>query len=609
MNNGYIWVYLLLALLAAVLLFAGRFLLPQKGYTAENGVLSLKGLQRFDGETVYLTDGWEYYPGQLIISESEEQRETTQFSGFPMRVTDLPEEGKASFRLLLTDIEEDLFVNLSAPGYYGAYRIYLNGALCRDPIERLSPNFFQFVSIRGSGGETQELVLEFDQPVAFGVDRGFILSDTDIQFNTTFSNRIVYLVFVGMLLFAYVILPLLYKFYKDNYLRNFAVAGGIALVAFFVEILWYSGIVGYVEEVIPPEVLFCFSAAVRLLMMISLCYMQVSMWKNGAFRAWKQKFRIAALAVVLLNLAVSLFLPRAVSVLVFRSCALVIGAVTAAVSVKGIKEGGYLLFLPAVGSLSMMAGFLFNDICISATFLARMVLPFCLLISLVCWSLMLAVSQKQQIAVMEKALTAEQATARTQAAFLASQIQPHFLYNTLTTIQELCYTDPVQAADTVVRFSNYLRRNIDFMEYKDKISFAEEMSHIDNYIEIQKARFGEAIRFVKDIQFEQFVLPPLTVQPLIENAVSHGIRRHNRTGTVTLSVRRVERDILILVSDDGEGFDVEAVHSRSLENIRCRIEGAMHGTVLIDSVPGKGTVAALRFPYKEAMICEDHDRG
>ncbi len=522
---------------------------------------------------------------------------------------EIPENGKASFRILFTNVQEDAMLILSFPSYYGEYQIYLNGELCADPIAPLSPNHFQFVNVWGDAGSTQEVILEIDQPGFFGFDKCPTLSDTDLQFNTYFGVRIVFLVFLGMLLFAFVILPILYKFHRDKYLRYFTISGCVGLVAFLLETLWYYGIIGYVEAVVAPRILFLLRILSLLLLFLSLCYTQLNLCRNLLSGRRKQRMSFAAIVLVAVTLCALIWLPRQTALLVFCLCAGVTAAATVIFAVVSIREWGHRALIPAIGNLSIFTGFLFAELSIGAqaTFSYQMVLPICLLVSLVCWSLMISVSHRHQLALMQKALNAEQATARTQAAFLASQIQPHFLYNTLTSIQELCYTDPRQAADTVVRFSNYLRQNIDFMEYKDKIPFSVEMGHIENYIDIQRARFGDAIKFVKKIEFDQFMLPPLTVQPLIENAISHGIRKHNGHGTVTLTVRRKERDIVIAVTDDGEGFDVETVHSRSLENIRCRVEGAMRGEVRIDSAPGRGSTVALQFPYKEAMLHADHD--
>lgn len=412
-------------------------------------------------------------------------------------------------------------------------------------------------------------------------------------------------VLMGTMLIAYAVLPGVFRLFGDSYISWYAASGCTALAAFALEMLCIGGVFSGIGTFLPD--LLC--GLLRILMVLTAfgaamhqCKPQLGLWPK----------RLSAVVVAVLSIgaaAAVVCCPGSTGVLMLTGCTGLVGALAVVILCRGVFGSGRAAQIPAIGTLAMLTGFFFTDVCagVQSQPVHQLILPLCLLIMLVCWFLMISGKQKVQIAALEKALTAEQGTARTQAAFLASQIQPHFLYNTLMTIQELCYTDPRQAANTVVRFSNYLRQNIDFMEYKDKIPFSVELKHIENYIDIQRARFGNAIQFIKEIEFETFELPPLTVQPLIENAVSHGIRRHNGQGTVTLSARKLNGHVLISVNDDGVGFDVNSVHSRSLENIRCRIEGAMDGEIQIDSRPKKGTTVTIKFPWKEESH-ENRDR-
>lgn len=421
--------------------------------------------------------------------------------------------------------------------------------------------------------------------------------------------RIICIFLMGIMLFAYAVLPGLFRLYSDSYVSWYAISGCAALVAFVLETLKHSGVFWDLSVDSGSVLLYPFHHLSRLAMILisfgaamHQCKPQPGLWVR----------RLSTAAVIVLSVVAataSICCPKGTGAVILIVCVGAIAALSLGILCRGVWGSGYAALIPAIGNLAMFTGFFFADLSVGTQgwFVHQLVLPLCMLIMLGCWAVMVSGKQKLQIATLEKALAAEQGTARTQAAFLASQIQPHFLYNTLTTIQELCYTNPLQAADTVVRFSNYLRQNIDFMEYKDKIPFSVEMEHIENYLDIQRARFGDAIKFVKEIDFEAFELPPLTVQPLIENAISHGIRKRNGQGTVTLKVQKSNGHVFISVIDDGTGFDVNAVHSRSLENIRCRIEGAMDGVVQIDSRPPKGTTVAIKFPYKEAVVYADHN--
>ncbi len=422
--------------------------------------------------------------------------------------------------------------------------------------------------------------------------------------------QIVCYVLMGLMLFAYAVLPGLFRLYSDSYVCWYASSGCLSLVTFVLDALWYRKMADRAQMGTGQDFLYLLCNLSKLLLVVVAFCAAIHQCKPQPSKHARQWLVGIVTVLSVFSLAALCCGSRAIGMVAFLICAGLIAVLTIGALCKGVFGSGNAALIPAIGNLAMFTGFFFADLGVGLgnTVVYPLVLPLCMLIMLVCWSLMISGKQKAQITALEKALNAEQATARTQAAFLASQIQPHFLYNTLTTIQELCYTDPRRAADTVVRFSNYLRQNIDFMEYKDKIPFSEEMKHIENYLDIQRARFGDAIRFIQEIEFEDFEIPPLTIQPLIENAVSHGIRKHNGQGTVTLVVQKEDGNILISVNDDGTGFDVNAVHSRSLENIRCRIEGAMDGEILIDSRPLKGTTVTIKFPYKEALIYADHNR-
>jgi len=186
---------------------------------------------------------------------------------------------------------------------------------------------------------------------------------------------------------------------------------------------------------------------------------------------------------------------------------------------------------------------------------------------------------------------------------MMSQIQPHFLYNTLTTIQALCETNPEKASDITEKFGVYLRQNIDSIDSNGLISFDKEMEHTMTYADIEMVRFPN-IRLVKDIEDHDFVLPALTVQPIVENAIRHGVRIRKQ-GIVSVSTRRKTDCHEIIIADNGKGFDTEnkaltAGNHIGIRNVRDRIEQMCGGSFIIESVPGEGTRVTIRIPAKES---------
>lgn len=203
-----------------------------------------------------------------------------------------------------------------------------------------------------------------------------------------------------------------------------------------------------------------------------------------------------------------------------------------------------------------------------------------------------------------KEMEAEQKLIRAQLqenriAIMISQIKPHFIYNTLGTIQQLCKEDPEQAVRLVQNFSIYLRGNFSELDNTVPIRFAKELEHVRCYTEIELIRFPDmTVRY--DIQTEEFLLPALTVQPLVENAIKHGLMGLEEGGTVTISAYEAQADYCICVSDDGVGFDVSGLTDTKkhigIRNVRERLQAMCGGSLTIESQPGTGTRVLIRIP-------------
>ena len=185
---------------------------------------------------------------------------------------------------------------------------------------------------------------------------------------------------------------------------------------------------------------------------------------------------------------------------------------------------------------------------------------------------------------------------------MMSQIQPHFLYNTLAAIRGLCRKDPDAAASTIEQFSRYLRQNLDALSQPQLIPFRQEMEHATIYAEIERLMFPY-IHVTYDLEDEDFLLPVLTVQPLVENAILHGVRARGE-GHVSVSTRRSPQgDHVIVIADNGAGFDPKALEAAGssgghvgIQNVRERLETLCGGALTIDSAPGKGARVTLHIP-------------
>lgn len=194
----------------------------------------------------------------------------------------------------------------------------------------------------------------------------------------------------------------------------------------------------------------------------------------------------------------------------------------------------------------------------------------------------------------EQALKAEQ-----RIKIMISQIQPHFLYNTLSTIQALCRTDPEKAFVITERFGTYLRQNIDSLSQSNLIPVKKELEHTKIYAEIEMVRFGN-ITVEYDTPETDFSVPALSIQPLVENAIRHGVRIRDK-GMIKVSTAKTANGFEIVIKDNGTGFDVALIEQADethigLNNVRERVQSMCGGTLEIESAENAGTKITIMIP-------------
>ena len=180
-----------------------------------------------------------------------------------------------------------------------------------------------------------------------------------------------------------------------------------------------------------------------------------------------------------------------------------------------------------------------------------------------------------------------------------SQIKPHFLYNTLNSIRTLIRIDPGAADDLLYNFSKFLRTNMLMVSNAELIPFSKELEHIQSYVKIEETCFPK-LKVEYDIQIHNFNVPSFSIQPLVENAIKHGVLKRVNGGTVRVSSYETKRAYCIKIADDGVGFKGEDVSIKSdscgLKNVETRLKHHCHATLKIYSAPGRGTVTIIQIP-------------
>lgn len=211
--------------------------------------------------------------------------------------------------------------------------------------------------------------------------------------------------------------------------------------------------------------------------------------------------------------------------------------------------------------------------------------------------------QRQALTERENQLAErERELANSRLMTMTGQIRAHFIFNTLNAISGMCKYDPEKADETVVRFSRFLRTNINIIEEDKPVPFASALRHLEDYLILEQIRFGDRIKFEKDIEVDDFLIPPLIIQPIVENAIKHGLNPKPEGGTILLRTRRIGDSIRISIIDDGAGYDTEKdvrEGAVGLKNLRYRLEEMVGGKLIINSTPGIGTESTIIIPCME----------
>jgi two-component system LytT family sensor kinase len=188
-------------------------------------------------------------------------------------------------------------------------------------------------------------------------------------------------------------------------------------------------------------------------------------------------------------------------------------------------------------------------------------------------------------------------------AALTSQINPHFLFNTLNSVSSLIRTNPNQARLMVVKLSKVLRRLL--RKHENFSALRDELSFIEDYLSIEVARFGDKLRFETEVADDtlDMLVPSMLLQPLVENSIKHGLSSKVEGGTIRIRTRRSDARLHILVEDDGVGIPEAKLatlleHGIGVSNVNERLK-VLFGSdyrMWIDSQPGRGTRIQVEMP-------------
>ena len=201
---------------------------------------------------------------------------------------------------------------------------------------------------------------------------------------------------------------------------------------------------------------------------------------------------------------------------------------------------------------------------------------------------------------VEQNMLQQQKIAHQRVSLMVLQIRPHFICNTLMSIYYLCKQDPDLAQQVTLDFTTYLRKNFTALASEQPIPFSEELEHTRTYLAVEQAQFDDILFIDYDTPHVDFRLPPLTLQPIVENAVKHGMDPGAGLLHIVIRTCRTNHASVIAVEDNGPGFDAEEIFEShtTLANIRQRLELMCGGKMEIASREEGGTRVTIRIPLR-----------
>lgn len=202
---------------------------------------------------------------------------------------------------------------------------------------------------------------------------------------------------------------------------------------------------------------------------------------------------------------------------------------------------------------------------------------------------------------LEQYMRHQREIANQRAGILVLQMRPHFICNTMMSIYYLCDRDPQKAKQVTLDFTSYLRKNFAAIASEETIPFSSELEHTRAYLAVEQAQFEDTLFVNFDTPYTMFRIPPLTLQPIVENAVKHGMKSSNDPIHISVITRQTDKASEIIVEDDGPGFspvDDNEPHI-ALNNIRQRLKLMCNGKLLITQREGGGTSVKVIIPHSD----------
>lgn len=601
---------LLCFLTALVLLFSLNQVYPtsRNRPTIQNGVLKI---QNCSSKLACLHGTWMLYWDQWIVSEPDVVQEGALVhvpSRLPGVNSDYHAGGICSYRLTVqtTGALENMVLHI--PHIGTAYVIYVDGTpVCQNGIvsrmfeERLANDSIKITPFTLTG--EQEIVIEAAFQESGGIYMTPMLVSKDIYDTFVATKRTLSTLTLGMVLSFVALFAMLHFFAsRDQYslwlpvliilifLRKLLLDDSMGTFTFLTNSISFDALnnQSIIATILSKSALFLFLFQLLDMHISRRGILLIALFYIGLYTSY---------VTLPLDLVVGHFMP-------FYVYAFYIPDIYVISRMRqAVKENTRFSCTLTFVFLLYIFGVIVDCSYISGLFLFDLswVLNICILIvvllaAFIYCKKMNAISQQARlVAKLENEIM------QSNVSLLLSQIQPHFIYNALTSIRYLCKNNPQKAEESIIDFANYLRCNMASLGTRWVIPFKEELMHVKSYIAIEKIRFEEKLQIELDIQADDFEVPALCVEPLVENAIKHGVRGRISGGKVTIKTFEEDGYNVVLIIDDGVGFDPTQIKETSvgISNITKRLSLIQGVLFDIQSEPGNGTTASIRFPIEK----------
>ena len=558
-------------------------------------------------DTSIINGQWQVFRDQLIATDN------ININGQPVEYVNLPYQdtfnfnkyGYASYRVLLKNVPTNEEIMVILNGINDGYNLYFNRELVYTNNRlKKGDNLVKFDFIYHPYYNTSsdlEIIIEVSN-YSFnytGLQKTPLITTNIVYQRNVFYNLAVKVFLIGSLFFAILYQLLVIGF--RNYDKG-ALYFSLVCICGVISIITYKSTYSYVIETLLniKEKLIITAHFVSMYLATGFIFLAF----NSSFKKSKStKFGI----LILLLVGVTSILPLLFAIRIFSGIRLVFNAInliTIALifiwSLKQINKNYLNKYISVIISLIFIGSVYDTLIDVNIIPYSEKISYLIFLVSIIIFSAISAFKREMELSNVQEIIRLNAKIRDTEFTFLNTQIQSHFIYNTLNSIQALCNTNPSKAGELIEDFSTYLRTRLEFNKMPYLIDIEDELENIRTYLNIEKVRFENRVNYEYDLKVGAFKIPPLTVQPLVENAVKHGISKKKGGGTILIATYEDEDYIYIAVNDNGLGFDPTSLSEKQrvgTENIHLRLALHLNAQLLIDSKVDVGTTAIIKIPH------------